>query len=129
MVLDGSRIIITGPPRTGKTTLSKNYESSNKVFHTDDWISKGWSGQSEECVRVIETEKIFVIEGVAAIRGIRKYLDKHGELPVDHIIILTEIHEQYTKEGQWSMAKGIRTVLDECLARWGNKLNPIIKYL
>ena len=112
-----TRIVITGGPRTGKTTRAA-FEAATRpgfaVRHTDDLMRLGWSEASEAAMMWLDLPGPWIIEGVAASRALRKWRENHpGEPPpVDRVIYLSEPHETLVK-GQTSMAKGVRTVHDE----------------
>lgn len=72
-----SRIIITGGPCTGKTTvadeLGKKFGVSTK--HTDEIAYRvGWSNASLEVAAWIHDPGDWIIEGCTAIRAIRRWL-------------------------------------------------------
>lgn len=101
------RTVISGHPRTGKTHLSQGYHGI--VRHTDDLIQLGWSRVSEEVSRWL-SQPYDLIEGVAAIRGLRKWLDLHPTgKPCDRLVWLTRPHCPLTP-GQHSMAQGCETI-------------------
>lgn len=108
------RICIIGGPRTGKTTLAN---TMSNVLHTDDLIGQfDWSGVSE----FVATDWFarpgpWVIEGVAAVRALRKWLAANTDgVPCERIIVLTEPYVELSK-GQASMAKGHEKVWQEVL--------------
>jgi broad-specificity NMP kinase len=112
LLSQGARICIIGGPRTGKTTLASTMEN---VLHTDDLIDKfDWSGVSE----FVATDWLarsgpWVIEGVAVVRALRKWLAAHAHgQPCDRIIVLTQPHVELSKR-QASMAKGHEKVWQE----------------
>lgn len=129
-----TRILITGGPRTGKTTLAESMAlagvSANATFsatvtptlrHTDDLIEQtkhlgkdAWSAASLIASGWLDEPGPWIIEGVAASRALRKWRDQHPEEPppVDRVIYLSETHQPLAK-GQETMAKGVRTVHDE----------------
>ncbi len=89
------RIVIIGPPKAGKTTLGRAMagETGVQIRHTDDLIGElDWSGCSER----IATEWFaepgpWIIEGVAAVRALRKWLAANGHgTPCDEIIALSK---------------------------------------
>ena len=111
------RVLIAGGPKTGKTTLSKEYTEC-LVRHTDDLISLDWNGQSAEVARWLDKPGPWVIEGCAVVRGLRKWLRSHREgLPFDKLIYLTKPLAENTY-WQRVMAIGTRTI-------W-NEISPLI---
>lgn len=107
-----ARIVIIGGPKTGKTTISRQFPCL--VRHTDDLIAThGWSEASQEIVSWLLTPGPWVIEGVAAVRALRKYLAQHpGSKPCAEILYLTRPHQALNK-GQTSMHKSCATVFKE----------------
>jgi uncharacterized protein len=105
------RLVITGAPRTGKTSLALQV-NDRPVLHTDDWMHLPWR-ELPDAVKV-EAEKFttFVLEGVRAADVIRNGLD------VDAVVYLTDPKVEQT-ELQANMGKGVATVL----AQW-SALNP-----
>lgn len=104
------RIVIGGGPRTGKTTLADQSFPPELVRHTDDLIDLGWSEASEAAAAWMAEPGPWVIEGVAAVRALRKALEASPEAPCDKLVWLRHPHEVLVK-GQASMMKGCETVL------------------
>jgi broad-specificity NMP kinase len=118
------RICITGGPRTGKTTLAES-TSSRALVHCDRYIDdpqfttlpkdEQWSAISAHVASIIAAPGPYVIEGVQVARALRKALAARPDAkPCDRLIILNTPHVDLTA-GQASMAKGVRTVLEEIL--------------
>jgi GTPase SAR1 family protein len=122
-----TRIVITGGPRTGKTTLANRLADENgdptgiTVAHTDDLIAQcahlgkdAWSEGSRLASEWLNAPGPWIIEGVALARALRKWREAHpGEPPaVDKVIRLTEPHVALPK-GQAAMTKGEETVWRE----------------
>lgn len=115
------RIAIAGPPKTGKTTLADSL--GVPVRHTDDVIGLGWSEASAEVSRWFDEPGPWCIEGVAVLRALRKWRERHPSSPppLDRLVLMMSVHGQHTP-GQERMAKGIATVYAE-LERW---LAPVL---
>lgn len=128
-----TRILITGGPRTGKTTLADKLQATGltanppgpMLRHTDDLIAQcthlgkeGWSEASRLASEWLNEPGPWIIEGVAVCRALRKWREAHpGEPPpVDKVIRLTMPHVALTK-GQAAMAKGEETVWQD-IAGW-----------
>lgn len=116
-----TRILITGGPRTGKTTLANRIADEygdhvgTTVAHTDSLIAThDWSAASAEVATWLDAPGPWIIEGVALSRALRKWREAHpGEPPpVDKVIRLTEPYKSLTP-GQATMAKGEETVWRE----------------
>lgn len=109
------RIAIAGGPRCGKTTLAEKLAERHgieTVLHTDDLIgSLSWSEASARVVEWMDEPGPWIIEGVAVVRGLRKWLaDVRNEgAPCDTVYHLTYPYTDLSK-GQVTMMKGCITV-------------------
>ncbi len=112
-----TRVVICGGPRTGKTTFAATF--GLPVRHTDDVMHLGWSEASEAVSHWFDDPGPWVIEGVAAVRALRKWLERNPEngnagrlgAPCAALYMRTHAWESL-KPGQASMAKGIWTVFE-----------------
>lgn len=108
-----ARIVICGVPKAGKTTASRRIhpQAAAVVRHTDDLTAFGWSRASE----IVATQWFampgpWVVEGVAAVRALRKWLRHHPEgAPCDRVVWMNT-PRLVLSSGQDTMAKGCRTV-------------------
>lgn len=102
-------LAIIGGPKSGKTTFS---EGMQNVIHTDDYMEMGWSHASESLSYKLGGSN-FVMEGVATVRALRKWLARNPSgKPVDKVLFLSGSHWPLTR-GQSSMAAGVATVFQE----------------
>lgn len=113
------RLLIVGPPRAGKTTLAKSLSPAARS--SDDAMHLGWSEASAEVASWFDAPGPWVIEGVAVVRALRKWLEAHPVTaqdcpkPCDRIVYL--VHDgRGLSQGQQSMGKGIATVWREILS-------------
>ena len=110
------RILVAGCPRVGKTTLADHLAAALGVAarHTDDLIaSHDWSGASEEAARWISEPGPWIVEGVAAVRALRKWLVANpAGLPCD-ALFWSETPRVALTKGQFAMGKGCVTVWEE----------------
>ena len=132
-----SRIVIIGGPRTGKSQLAKKLSqelSIPTVLCTDPQHLGGdapshmkitnrderWSAVSEDVSHWFENPGPWIIEGVAAIRALRKYHKNNPELPppCDKLLVLSLPKVTQTKD-QRNLAAGIHTVLTS-IAAWAH---------
>lgn len=108
------RLVIIGPPKAGKTTLAGEMAKSSgaELRHTDDLIGElDWSG----CSALIASDWFaqpgpWIIEGVAAVRALRKWLASNGDgKPCDKIIALSKSWVELTprQAGMASACAGI----------------------
>lgn len=106
------RVVIVGGPGCGKTTLSKGM--GNRVRHTDDLIAThAWSEASEEAARWLDEPGPWVIEGVATVRALRKWLASHPHgKPCDRVIGRWDPYVELSGR-QRGMLKGCATVWRE----------------
>lgn len=104
------RIVIIGAPGTGKTTLGRKLaaELGYPLTSTDDTMAMPWSEHSAHIAAVILTPGPYVVEGVAAVRALRKALDA-TERPCDRVIYLTHPHADKGAKAA-AFGKGIATV-------------------
>jgi adenylate kinase family enzyme len=108
------RILVAGGPRVGKTTLAAELGREHGIDprHTDDLIGvREWSEASDVVARWIGNEDPWIIEGVAVVRGLRKWLAVHSGKPADLIYIGEQPHEPLTPR-QLGMARGHATMWD-----------------
>lgn len=106
-----ARIGITGGPRTGKTTLAAR-SLDRPILSTDAYREVPWADVPAAVIAACAPLPRFVIEGVQVPRALRK------GLAIDLLIYLRDPLAETTK-GQQSMAKGVRTVLDDWMAASG----------
>lgn len=112
------RVVIAGGPRTGKSTLAAELARPN-TMHTDDLIDVyDWSGVSAHVADEWMTQPgPWIIEGVAAIRALRKWMESNPVgTPCDVLIWLTVPHETLSP-GQDRMRKGCHTVYDKIVGQ------------
>lgn len=108
-----SRTVIIGGPKTGKTTLATELaeQTHGIVRHTDDLMKLDWSAASAVASEWFDLP-YDVIEGVMAVRALRKWLKRNAKgKPCDKILYLTKIHVPLT-HGQRSMTKSIATIFE-----------------
>lgn len=121
--MNPQRIVITGGPGCGKTTLAeallKELPGCERVWHTDDLIGEfpakdTWSASSLRASGWMDEDAPWIIEGVAMTRALRKWHVRNpGEAPpVDRVIRLVRPHIQRS-QAQEIMARGEATVWQE----------------
>lgn len=109
------RLAIIGGPRVGKSVLARELAKRHGIaaMHTDDVMHLGWSPASEAASHWFSSTGSLIVEGVAAVRALRKWLEANREgKPCLEVLVLTKAFEQTTAK-QDAMCKGIHTVLDE----------------
>lgn len=110
------KTVIIGGPRTGKTTYATQLgqDTGRQVRHTDSLIgTHEWSEASDEVARWIAEPGDMIVEGVAAVRALRKVAMNNPEcLPDIEVIYLTTPHTEQTPK-QIAMSKGVATVWNE----------------
>ena len=89
-----TRIIITGGPRTGKTTLARRLSDEEglllcnppvaalPVNHTDDLMSLGWSEASQAASLWLDAPGPWIVEGVGASRAVAERARHHHGVPM-----------------------------------------------
>ena len=109
------RVCVCGGPRVGKTTYAGRLSFENKwpIRHTDDLIGKmDWSAASEEVAHWLTAPGPWVLEGVALVRALRKFLKASDGLPCDKVIWMPSPKVELSA-GQLSMMKGCQTIWSE----------------
>lgn len=111
-----SRIVIAGGPRVGKTTLGTQLGKNLaiEVRHTDDLIATHeWSLASSEVALWFDAPGPWIIEGVSAVRALRKWLMiRERGTPCDRICVSFDAVVPINI-GQAAMMKGCMTVWNE----------------
>ena len=112
------RIVIAGGPKCGKSTASEALGERlgvMRVRHTDDLIrSHKWSEASAEAATWLDMPGPWIVEGVAAVRALRKWMATASPVakPCDVVLWLDAPHEELVL-GQLSMLSGCETVWRE----------------
>lgn len=105
------RIVVTGAPGTGKTTMVANYHRlfpDVPILHTDDLMGHPWASQPDLIKNWATGRKDYVIEGVAAARAIR-----YGLKP-DLLVVVTGQDRTGSKNSnRAAMAKRVARWVDE----------------
>jgi hypothetical protein len=120
--------IVIGGPRTGKSTYARMLRAQGiKTYCTDpkslvkepeddvEYLPEGldWSEGSQYVADNWLDKENVCIEGVATVRALRKYIDKHSGLPKGaNVVTLDRQHGEPTK-GQVSMKKGVDKIWKE----------------
>lgn len=109
-----TRTVIVGGPKTGKTTLA--VRMGGEVIHTDIFALGGadFSAQSEAAATLLGREGDWTMEGVTAVRALRKWMEENPGKPCDDVICLSVPHENLSP-GQRSLGRGCDTVFLEIL--------------
>ena len=115
------RVLVTGGPRCGKSTLALDLSTHGpegykvKLMATDSVKDLEWSEASLLVSTWFDMPGPWVIEGVTIPRALRKWLAAHPEgKPCDRLIFLGKALVPLER-GQISMFKGVITVLAEVL--------------
>ena len=99
------KVALTGPPKSGKTTLA-NEIKDRPIIHTDDFMHLSWKEQALAPRIKAASLDTFLIEGIQVPRILRKGLD------IQIVICLGESIEPLNTH-QVDAANSIRTVLTE----------------
>lgn len=101
--------VIVGGPKTGKTTRA--IAGGGEIIHTDHFTTAGdFSAQSAKAAEHLGTPGEWTMEGVTAVRALRKWLQAHPDgKPCDRVVWLDQPRAQLSP-GQQSLAKGCATV-------------------
>lgn len=113
-----TRILILGGPKAGKTTEARKLgERLNiKPRHFDDLKDDHeWSEVSDLVAKELDEPGPWIKEGVAGVRGLRKWLKNHPhETPPFEIKVLRMPKEELSS-GQRAMHNQHMTILRECM--------------
>jgi len=105
------RTVIVGGPKCGKTTRA--VAMGGDIISTDGFASAGdFSAQSEAAAKHLGGDGDWVLEGVTAVRALRKWLRTHDGKPCDVVVNLTTAYQPLSP-GQQALGKGCQTVLRE----------------
>lgn len=110
------RIIICGPPRTGKSTLAvrAGERYGLPVKFGDSLVgTHEWSDASLEVSTWIDDPGSWIIDGVVAVRAIRKWLARNPTLSLGAVVVYLRDPIQVQTDKQRSMAKAIATIWRE----------------
>lgn len=105
------RTVIIGGPRTGKTTRATKEADGGTIIATDSFMGAGgFSDQSEKAAEQLGIGGDWTMEGVTAVRALRKWLKAHPTgKPCDRVIRLSRAVVSQT-DGQARLGKGCDTV-------------------
>jgi len=118
------RIVICGGCRTGKTTLAERLakETGHYLKGTDSLIEHAdWSRASEIASYWFDIEGDWIVEGVAAVRALRKWLARNPDGRPCDVCYWSNVAHVDLSLGQHRMNQGCFTVWnqvrDELLVR------------
>jgi adenylate kinase family enzyme len=117
--MGAERVLILGVPRAGKTTLAARLAPAGITPRsTDDLIPHGWHTASDQAALWLDSPGPWVIEGVAAVRALRKWFRLHpqGRPPVDRVVWLSAPRLPLS-ERQGALAVGTASIFREVLPR------------
>ena len=120
------RIVISGGPRCGKSTLGGKLRLDGyKLHHGEELEGLEWSAASERASRWLDESGPWICENVAMARALRKWLARNPTgLPAD-LFIQLDHHVVEPLPGQHSMRAGCTTVWEKIepeLVRRGAKI-------
>jgi hypothetical protein len=98
------RLCICGGPKTGKSSLgvALGNRLGLRVRHSDSVMGLGWSEASAEVASWFDEPGDVVIEGVAVVRAIRKWLAAHPTgRPCDELVVLDHAWAELTRNSEW----------------------------
>lgn len=108
------KLVITGYPKTGKSTIADRFKAAGyEVMHTDDVIELGQGADSQAISEWFNRPGNWVVEGVTAPRAIRKWLAQNPgkEFPADAVVYMKDHVVPWENKGTFT--KGIDTVWSE----------------
>ncbi len=117
MLKGQKKILIIGGPKGGKTTHARklSQEHGIPIEHFDYHIGKyQWSELSDKISDWLSEPGPWIMEGVAGVRGLRKWLRKNKREPDFEIIVLNKPHIKLSP-GQDRMHKNHTKILNEVM--------------
>lgn len=99
------KVALTGPPKSGKTTLA-NQIKDRSIIHADDYSHLTWQEQAIAPLVKAATLDKFLIEGIQVPRALRKGLEIQ-------IVICLGMSLEPLSLYQIGTAESIRTILTE----------------
>lgn len=110
------KVVITGGPRTGKTTLADRFKENGvapfRIMHTDDVMNLAWSDASAEVASWFSTPGPWIIEGVASVRALRKFMRVRDGAPCD-VVVWTRRPKVDVSPWQRAMGRGHDTIMNQ----------------
>lgn len=118
------RLVITGSPKSGKTTLAHALACVLKVpvYHTDDLKEEEWSVASEKASYWFARPDPWIIEGTMVPRALRKYrnrlMDEDADssrlthVPFDRMVVMRTPRIPLELQGQRTMQKTVLELID-----------------
>lgn len=88
--------------------------TTGHVFHTDDLMHLEWSEASLTASQWFSQPGDWTVEGVAAVRALRKWMSANPGKPCDRVVWLSQPKVTRTP-GQNNMAKACETIWREIL--------------
>lgn len=111
---EGSRTLIIGVPRAGKTTMSLELKDQHSILHIDSLVKNtDWTIVSDIVADRLTWGGDWIIEGCSGVRGLRKWLNRNQGLPPFKIVWLDKPHVEQTK-GQIQFGKMCTSIWNEC---------------
>jgi len=115
-IKDHGRVIVVGGPRTGKTLFSvaAAYKHGRAHRHTDSLMGAlGWSDSSAKVAEWFGAPGNYVIEGVATVRALRKWLLANPDTALPATIVKFDVPRVKLTARQEGMRKGTETIWSE----------------
>ena len=112
-IADTRKLLITGPPKTGKTTLSLALGKDLNLFvrHGDNLTHLDWSQASNKGAEWILDPRKEIIEGCNVARALRKALPDLKDNALKVIYLASPYQELNAL--QRNMSQGIETIFSE----------------
>lgn len=105
------RIVITGSPKAGKSTLAGLMARIMVLpaMHTDEVSHLEWSAASEAVSEWFDEPGPWIMEGVTVPRALRKWKNRNpvSDPPFDWFILMREPRGLLTETGQETMRKQV----------------------
>lgn len=120
-----TKILIIGGPRCGKTThaIDLGRRTGIETEHYDWMIDRyGWSEVSDVIAEGLNDQGDWIREGVAGVRGLRKWLRRNPGIPPFKIVVMNTPFIPMTPE-QRRMHAGTTTMINQVMAEVERRRN------
>ena len=111
-----TRVLISGVPRSGKTTLSKLLAGKQATFHTDTLMGGDtFEKQGHLVASLLEDNNYYIYEGCMVVRGVREWFNVHIDEAPCEVFIWLEEPRTALNSSQQKVLRNIKPVFDSVI--------------